>query len=88
LPILRYAPGELLLVDRHPANIRPGDAVLYQAPTGELGLGIVAHVSLEVGAAGQLRIAFDNPDCPATPPGENGALSHDSVRARVVLALP
>jgi hypothetical protein len=89
-PLMRYAPGNRLLVDRRPPRLEVGDALLFRAE-GQLLLGAVARVRPD-GAppdgVDAVWIAGDNPQCPAHGSAELGWIDAHAVQGRVVMVWP
>jgi hypothetical protein len=86
-PLLRYAPGALLVVDRRPPHVFARDAVLFEA--GEtLLLGRVEELGGAADAGRALWIAADDPTCDAKDSDELGWIPRGAVRGRVLFALP
>lgn len=88
-PLLRFAPGDDLLLDRWPRSLRRDDALLFSGPDGELYLGIVRAVREAQGGEGSaLWIETDAPDCPGKDSDELGWIAARDVQARVLMAWP
>lgn len=83
-PVLRYAPGTLLVFDARPPRLVVGDVVLFEAEgTDTLYLGTVERVE-----EGRAWVLTDNPDCPGTDSDDVGWVAEDDVRGRALIALP
>ena len=90
-PLLRFGPGNRLLVDARPPGFAPGDALLFRGPDQRLYLAAVARVRPD-GAAPpgveSLWLEGDNPECPARASAEFGWIAAEDVAARVVMVWP
>ena len=87
-PLLRFSPGEALLVDHRPPLLSPGDAVFFRAPDGQLYLGLIARTRESASADLELWLETDAPDCPGTDSDDLGWIAASEVNARVMLAWP
>ena len=87
-PLLRFAPGEALLVDHRPPLLSAGDAVFFRGPGGVLYLGSIARTRESASTDLQLWIETDAPDCPGTDSHDLGWVPASDVEARVMLAWP
>ncbi len=90
-PLLRFGPGDTLLLDRRPEDLAVGDALLFQGPDGLLYLAAVAAVGGEEGgvvAPGALWLETDSPECPGRDSDQFGWIAPEQVRARVVMVWP
>jgi hypothetical protein len=90
-PVLRYAPGALLLVDSRPPRVFADDVVLFaEGPT--LLLGIVERFGEAQATSGSsaapLWIVTDDEDCAGRGSDELGWIPADALRGRVLFALP
>lgn len=84
-PLLRFSPGNRLLLDRNPPAWRPDDAGLFSGPDGRLYLGIVRQV--RAGAEGEeFWLDTDAPACPGSDSDEFGWIPAGHLRARVMMA--
>ncbi|MCA8980390.1 MAG: hypothetical protein H6831_06435 [Planctomycetes bacterium] len=81
-PVLRYAPGTSLLLDRRPSELALGDGVLFESEPGVVSLGSIGDLR----ADGSVWIAVDAPDCPAASSEQLGWIPREQVAARVVFA--
>lgn len=81
-PLIRFAPGTSLLLDKWPAGLAVGDAVLFESAPGVISLGSVAELR-DDGAA---WIETDAADCPAASSAELGWIAKDRLAARVIFA--
>lgn len=84
-PLLRYAPGNRLLLDRRFRALEPGDAVLFRGGE-QLLLGLVERV--EDHPARRFWLVTDAPDCPGSASPELGWIPREDVVARIVLVWP
>jgi hypothetical protein len=85
-PVLRYSPGDLLLLDARPPRLYPGDVVLFAAGGGAtLYLGVVER---EEPGGGRYWIVTDNPACPGLDSDDVGPIARAAVRGRALCALP
>lgn len=87
-PLLRFTPGEALLVDHRPPLLTPGDAVFFRGPDARLYLGLIARTRGSAGSDLELWIETDDPDCPGTDSDDLGWVAASDVEARVMLAWP
>ncbi len=94
-PLLGIAPGDRLIVDRHPSAIQLGDGVLYRSPAGELLLGRVdapppsAPASVfEACRAGDLWIVTEDPACSTADSTRFGPISRAALVGRIRGVLP
>ena len=93
-PLFDVQPGDRIVLDRHPGELKAGDAVLFRAPDGELYLGRVDAPPPSAPAdvwqaveAGALWIVKEVRDCPGAESPVLGPIARESVAGRVV-ALP
>lgn len=83
-PVLRFAPGALLLLDGKPPRLHSGDVVLFEAEGSDtLYLGVVEREE-----NGRYWILTDNAACPGTDSDDLGWIPRDALRGRALLALP
>ena len=83
-PVLKYAPGALLLLDGKPRVLHPEDVVLFESEgTDTLYLGVVQRAE-----DGRYWIVTDDPACPGTDSDDLGWIPEASIRGRALLALP
>lgn len=90
-PLLRFAPGDTLLLDRSPPGYHRDDAVLFAAGDGLLYLGVVTRTRPDGAGPGDVRglwVETDAPECPGKDSDELGWISVEDVGARVVLVWP
>jgi hypothetical protein len=80
-PLLRFSPGVRLWIDWRPAEIAPGDAVLFRGGPGELLLGLVRERREDA-----LWIETDAPDCPGRDSRSLGWIPRADLRGRVLVA--
>jgi hypothetical protein len=85
-PLLRFAPGESLLLDRWAPSYSAGDALLFEGSDGLIYLGLVERV--RPGAEPALWVVADNPDCEGRGSEEFGWIVGEARLARVVLKWP
>lgn len=83
-PLLRFAPGNRLLLDLRPGELAAGDAVVFEDGSGTLLLGLVEATDPEEGH----WLVTDNPDCPGRASGELGWIPARSIAARILFAWP
>jgi hypothetical protein len=87
-PVLRFAPGVLLVVDGHPPRVFEDDVVLF-ADGPALLIGIVARLGAPGPDAGPpLWIVTDDETCSGRGSDELGWIPRDALRGRVLFALP
>ncbi len=86
-PLLRFAPGDRLLLDRRPAPAREGDALLVRGEDGLLYLGRVTRLRRREGQR-EVWIETDSPTCPGRDSDEMGWIPSDRIAARVILVWP
>lgn len=82
-PLMRFSPGNRLLLDRNPPRWERGDAGLFAGPDGRLYLGIVREVR---GEPRELWLETDADGCPGADSDEFGWIPVDRLRARVMMA--
>lgn len=82
-PLAGVGAGDLLLVDRHPSRLDPGDAVFVEVE-GRVHLARIT----ERDGAGQLWLQTEVSSCPGADSDDFGWLHPDSVVGRVLLAWP
>ncbi len=90
-PLLRLAPGDLLVFDTRARAYHTWDVVLFRGPRGELLLGELRPDSEGIGAppspAGDHAwIRTDRPDCPGTDSLQLGWIPRDALAGRLLLA--
>jgi len=85
-PLLRFAPGESLLIDRWAPAYGAGDALLFRGNDGLIYLGLVER--LRAGPGSALWLAADNPECVGRGSDSFGWIEPDACVARVVLKWP
>lgn len=94
-PLFAFAPGDRLVVDRHPGTPAREDAVLFRGPDGELLLGVVGappesapeHV-WRACAAGALWIVAEREGCPSPDSRRLGPIARERIEGRIAFALP
>ncbi len=87
--------GRILVLDRRPAHLGPGEAVLWRTPGG-LALGRVSEAPEPLDrwpeswrqalAAGALWIVDERPEQPTPSSAESGPIPRERIHARVLLA--
>ena len=82
-PVTRYEAGDRLVIDRHPGDVQPGDAVLVRAADGTLHL-VVVEVARE--DDGRLWCSADCARCEGFDSASVGWLDLSAVAGRVLLA--
>jgi len=82
-PVTRYDPGDRLVIDRHPGEVGPGDAVLVRGGDGLLHLVVV---EARRGDDGRLWCSADCPRCAAFDSSAAGWLEGEAVAGRDLLA--
>lgn len=94
-PLRRLAPGDRIVVDVHPGELREGDVVFFRAGAGEIRFGEVQPVppsapeeTWAAVAAGALWIVGDDADCPARDSRVLGPIEREAVEGRLVLVFP
>ena len=84
-PLLRFAPGDRLLIDQRPEGFAVGDAVLVQADDGILYLALVRRLRSE---DQELWVQTDAPDCPGRDSDDFGWVPVEEAVARVIMVWP
>jgi hypothetical protein len=94
-PLVAYAPGDRLVVDRHPGAPGTADAVLFRGPEDELLLGLVTAPPESAPedvwracAAGALWIVAEREDCPSADSRRLGPIARERIEGRIAFALP
>ena len=82
-PLRRYEAGDRLVVDRRPASVEVGDAVLVRDGAGTLHLALI---SAERDSDGSLWCSSDCERCEGFDSGRDGWIPRSSVAGRVLLA--
>lgn len=82
-PLVRFDPGDRLIVDGHPSSVGPGDAILVRTRSGVVVVTRVQALREEDGA---VWCTTDNPDCPGLRSEEAGWISTEAIAGRVLLA--
>ncbi len=89
-PLMRFGPGNRLLVDQRPRGLRVGDALLFRGE-GRLLLGAVERVRPDGAAPTRVDAVWmvgDNPQCPARDSGQLGWIDVGQVAGRVLMVWP
>ena len=93
-PLVRFAAGDVLLLDTRPAGYAVGDALLFNATVkgaNELLMGKVQRVAPEGSTrAGALQVwvVTDAVDCPGEDSTSLGWIDRERCRARILFAWP
>ncbi len=93
-PLVRFGPGDTLLLDRRPEGYAINDALLFVSQEdGEQSLRLakvqrVTPEGSERGQAEQLWVSTDAKNCPGEDSSTLGWIDRDQCRARVLFAWP
>jgi len=82
-PVKRFEAGDRLVIDRHPGEVGPGDAVLVRAGDGRLHLVVVEAARED---DGRLWCSADCERCDALDSSTVGWMESGAVAGRVLLA--
>lgn len=82
-PLLRFTPGDTLLLDRRPRNLFVDDAVLVRGDDGLLYLAKVTDL-----ADDRAWVETDAPDCPGRDSDQFGWVAAEDTSARVLMVWP
>jgi hypothetical protein len=86
VPLYGFDPGDRVLLDRQPARIGVGDAVLFRGPGGELWLGRVSEPP-QVLPEKSLWVLAERERCPGADSLSLGPLARADVVAKLVARL-
>lgn len=81
-PILRFSPGQNLLLDRNPRPAQVGDALVVAGDDGLLYLGVVERVDGD-----RAWVETDAPGCPGRGSSDFGWVEPGQISARVLMGL-
>ncbi|MFT5733926.1 MAG: hypothetical protein ACJAZN_002333 [Planctomycetota bacterium] len=81
--LVRFDPGDRLVIDGRPGSVGQGDAVLIQTQSGSKHLCLVERVREE---DGRLWCVTDNPECPGFSSEAAGWIDPRAVTGRVLLS--
>ena len=87
-PLLRYAAGEPLIVDRRVSDWQAGDAVFFHGPDGLLHLASIERIEDITGGERRFWLTTDDRDCPAGSSESFGWIEAQALVARVILVWP
>ena len=86
-PLLRFNPGDHLVVDRYPGGLGLSDAVLFAGPDGRVHLAEVRELRAREGRR-EYWLGHDAPGSPAPDSERLGWIDEDWIRARVIMLWP
>lgn len=82
-PLVRFAPGDQLVVDGRPSSVSEGDAVLVMTQSGARHLCRVERVRAD---DGRLWVVSDNPECPGFSSDAAGWIDPRAAVGRVLMS--
>lgn len=86
-PLLRFSPGDSLLLDRYPQGIEVDDSVLYAGPDGRHHLGLILELRKVEGVT-QFWLGHDAPDLVAPDSRTLGWVDGEWIVGRVIMVWP
>jgi hypothetical protein len=86
-PLQRFSPGDSLLMDRYPAEIRMDDPVIYSGPDGRVHLGLILDLRQQDGVT-VFRVGQEAPDGVATDSQTPGWMDREWIVGRVIMVWP
>jgi hypothetical protein len=86
-PLLRFSPGDSLVLDRYPVDLQSDDPVIFAGPDGRVHLALVSEIRQEERAT-QLWLRHDAPDCVAPDSQTLGWVDEEWIVGRVIMVWP
>ena len=86
-PLLRFSPGDSLVLDSYPDDLRIDDPVIFAGPDGRVHLALVSEIRQEEGAS-QFWLRYDAPDCVAPDSQTLGWIGEEWIVGRVIMVWP
>ena len=86
-PLLRFSPGDSLVLDSYPDDLRIDDPVIFAGPDGRVHLALVSEIRQEEGAS-QFWLRYDAPDCGAPDSQTLGWIGEEWIVGRVIMVWP
>jgi len=86
-PLLRFSPGDSLLVDRYPEGMQVDDSVFYVGPDGREHLGFILE-RRQVEGVTQFWLGHDAPDAVAPDSQTLGWVDGEWIAGRVIMVWP
>lgn len=86
-PLLRFSPGDSLLLDRYPGEIRMDDPVIYSGPDGMVHLGLIIDLR-EVAGVTEFRVGQEGSEGVATDSQTTGWMDREWIVGRVIMVWP
>jgi len=86
-PLLRFSPGDSLLVDLYPGELRVDDPVIYAGPDGRVHLGLIRE-SRQMAGGPQFWLGHDAQDKSAPDSQTLGWVDGEWIVGRVIMVWP
>jgi hypothetical protein len=86
-PLLRFSPGDALVLDRYPKALLPDDPVVFTGPDGRVHLSLILKSRLEAGAT-EFWLGHDAPGCSAPDSQALGWVGKEWIVGRVIMVWP